>query len=222
MNKDLIYKILSSSLTLGPILDMGKDQWSMAEVEEAWAAYKARAASHRGFGPATAPKAAPKAVLEYQARLQSLSATSETVVVDLPPLARDDLEERLNVMGRGRRNPAAAQELKRALKKPGKLRLSPPAAAFVYEELLDAKKMLSSPAMANDPFFQYQLVGIKQALKNMRRNVGAASAVLDQVLATREALLDGAPLKLGKIRDLCIAAANVLRQRDRATGALPG
>jgi len=123
-------------------------------------------------------------------------------------------------MGRGKRNPDAARETLKAIKQSGKMKVSPATAAFILEELLAAKKMLSTdPHMRADPYFQYQLTSIQQALKNMSQlsgNVtkGPASAILAMVEESRDSLLAGGRLDLAEVEALVRATASVLRAKE--------
>jgi hypothetical protein len=221
VDESFIYKLMSSALSVGPILDMGQSSWSMEEVEAAWRHYKATASAAYRSQSGYAPPEAPQAVLDYHERLRNVTAnvvSAEVLPLDIPPIAREELEQRITFMGRERKNPRAAKELKMALKKGGpKLRVSPETAAFIYEELLDAKKILQSPSMASDPFFQYQLVAIKQAIKNMggvSASKGPASATLAMVEEVKDRLLSGSALDLSEVQALVEAAVNVLQAKS--------
>lgn len=221
VDNEYVFQLAASHMS-GPLLDPRGSPWTHQEVEASWAAYKQRmsAAVHgSGFH---VPPSAPQAVKDYAAKLQGSTAVSaEVMQLDIPPLAREELESRIMSLGRGKKNPTAARETLKAIKHSGPVRVSPETAAFIYEELLAAKKMMSTdPHMRSDPYFQYQLLGINTALKNMSKMSqrlaarGPASAVLGMVKAAREDLLDGAELDLEAIQALVEATASVLRAKE--------
>lgn len=219
----LLDKVNGSAGYSQPLLDHSKGMWTMQEVEAAWSAYKARAsAAYRG-GPARydyIPEDAPDALKDYYAKIGASVVSAETVALDIPPLAREELESRIMHMGRGKKNPTAARETLKAIKQSGKMKVSPETAAFILEELMAAKKMLTTdPHMRSDPYFQYQLLGIKQALKNLSQlsgNVtkGPASAILAMVEESRDSLLSGGRLDLAEVESLVRATAAVLRAKE--------
>ena len=216
----------------GPLLDLGRSPpiWTRDEVEDAWDEYRAdlegdhMAREAPGVDPyyvKNVLRDPNKKGFTYFRGNVSASTPAGFVKVQLTPVAREDLAMKLKT-GRGRRFPAAATELKMALKQnKDKIEVTEQTAAFIKEELEDSLRIISHHSFADEPWVGYHRLGLETALDNLKRlgrlaatrDPGPASAVRRMVLRAREEASAGEPLDLQEIWSLVSAAQNVLKAK---------
>jgi len=141
----------------------------------------------------------------------------DIVTITLTPLGREELEMKLGVLGRKRRNPALASEVMKAMKRGDTLKITREAAAFVKEELEHSLALLKDPSFSKDPSFAYQRKGIEHSLHNIDPVLGhvhGPASLLSGWLADARWQMKLGAVDLVEVHSLVDATRAVLRAKE--------
>jgi len=141
------------------------------------------------------------------------------VTFDITPLAKEELETKLTVLGRRRRAPALAKEVLKALARGSdRITVSREAAEFIKEELEHSMKLLKDPSLASEPGFVYHRSAIEHSLRNLSPVLGSvrgpASLLRGWIADARADVLYGEAVDMNAVRSLVEAAGQVLLAKE--------